>query len=282
MFRKMQSKFEVSGRASALIEALTLIPVAVRSFWCGATIYMSGRAGTPLRGLCIAAFDFLHRNRHAAPLDPQSREALAALIALGALANRLLDGKVGDCGPAVSKELWATLHVLKATQHRVLVQSYLKSIGTLERGRPAADNTPQGFASVVAYREDVIRLSLGAVAGIAGFSADLPAGIRATHNDDALNALYRIVMQCQIIDDVFDYRQDRAAGLPTFLSAHDDVTRALSEVRRAVKHYSDGRFSVQSGEMLLLSVSLAMTTRVARIVVAFGGLRWRLCSFAKG
>ena len=64
-----------------------------------------------------------------------------------------------------------------------------------------------------------MRLSLATVAAIALDAECLEDAIRATHRDGELEALCRIAMQCQIIDDVLDYSTDLAAGLPSFLTA---------------------------------------------------------------
>ena len=59
-----------------------------------------------------------------------------------------------------------------------------------------------------------MRLSLGMVASTALGYPSLEEGIQATHRDDDLRIVFRIVMLCQIIDDVLDYSKDAAAGLP--------------------------------------------------------------------
>ena len=61
----------------------------------------------------------------------------------------------------------------------------------------------------------------------------LDEGIRATHCDGDFNILFRIAMQCQIIDDVLDYSSDRSAGLTSFLTASASLPDAIERTHQA-------------------------------------------------
>lgn len=258
------------ARLTVVYEALALLPSAFRSLWLGTAIYMSGRSGTLLRVLCIAAYDVLHNARHGRPLDAQSRLALAALLELGAGANRLLDGKAATRDPQLAMKLRAVMRELRSRGHRSLVSSYLRHLIAQERLRPLPDGKHITAARIVAYREGVVRLSLGALATVACLTPDVSTGIRATRDESALNALFRIVMHCQIVDDVLDYRKDRAAGLPTFLTAHDRTAVALSQTLKAVIAYGETKAPIHTGATLLLRVGLVLVT----------GLTWTLVLLA--
>ena len=64
--------------------------------------------------------------------------------------------------------------------------------------------------------------------------------------------LFRIAMQCQIIDDVLDYPQDMSAGLPSFLTAAESLPQALELSRLAALGYADSRGLPQSGDLFSL------------------------------
>ena len=66
--------------------------------------------------------------------------------------------------------------------------------------------------------------------------------IRATHCDSDIAALFRIAMQCQIIDDVVDYRKDLCAGLPSFLTACAPLSQALTLTAEASRSYASGEY----------------------------------------
>ena len=51
--------------------------------------------------------------------------------------------------------------------------------------------------------------------------------IRAAHCDSDVDTLFRILMQCQIIDDVLDYAEDVSAGLPSFLTQSASLPQAM-------------------------------------------------------
>src|SRR5262249_13763845 len=156
----------------------------------------------------------------------------AALLDFGACANAAFDHK-----PWRRDELRATLRLLQAGGHGSLAIEYLRRLRELERGRPR----PGGdlpFQRVRSYREGVVRLSLGMVAATARGTGRLDEGIDAIGADGNLNLLFRVVMQCQIIDDVLDYSQDLSAGLPSFLTASGSLPLALESTRQASLSYA--------------------------------------------
>jgi hypothetical protein len=263
------------ARLTVVFEALALLPSAIRSLRLGTAIYMSGRSGTLLRALCIAAYDVLHKARYGQALDSQSRLALAALLELGAGANRLLDGKAETRDPQLTMKLRTAMRELRSRGHRSLVSSYLRHLIAQERLRPLPDGKHITAARIVAYREGVVRLSLGALATVASLTPDISTGIRATCDDSATNALFRIVMHCQIVDDVLDYRKDRAASLPTFLTAHDRTTFALSQTLKAVIAYGKTDAPIHSGATLLLRLGLVLLTGLTctLVLLAWPALR---------
>src|SRR5258707_11996155 len=78
---------------SAFYPRVKSILIAVRSIVRGLPLFVSARPETPLRVLCIMAFDMLHMLRNAKPLPMPKRKLLAALLDFGACANAALDKK---------------------------------------------------------------------------------------------------------------------------------------------------------------------------------------------
>ena len=177
-------------------------------------LFFSSTPRTPLRVLCVIAFDTIHVLRHSKPLPRQRIGVMAALLDFGACANATLDNK-----PYCPKEYEVTRQRLEKAGLSPAVDEYLRQLRELERHRPSARGDHRQFDEIRAYREAVARLSMGIVAATALGDECSENGIRATHSDDDLETLFRIVMQCQIIDDVLDYAKDTSAGLPSFLTA---------------------------------------------------------------
>src|SRR5687768_2864556 len=76
-----------------LYSRISSILIAARSMLRGLPLFVSVRPGTPLRVMCIIAFDTLHALRSAKPLPMPKVRMLAALLDLGACANATFDNK---------------------------------------------------------------------------------------------------------------------------------------------------------------------------------------------
>jgi hypothetical protein len=230
-------------------------------------IYFRGQTTTPLRALCIAAFDFLHATRHGRRLDMGTCGAIAAFLELGACMNRLLDGKLKHGESAERQQMKSYLEALKAQGQEELVRLYLECLQSLEHNRPAPGDGFFNFAGVLIYRQDVVRLSLGATSVLACLSPDLKSGITATQDENLVNILFRIVMLCQIIDDLIDARKDLAAGLPSFVTLFPDMKTALAKASNISQLYAAARYQIQSREMVLLKLLLVITATITRMVI---------------
>jgi len=111
------------------------------------------------------------------------------------------------------------------------------------------------------------------VATTANDNQCLDEGIRATYCDADLNILFRIVMQCQIIDDVLDYSKDISAGLPSFLTAYKSLPQAFELTRLAVHGYANNRDLPRTGDLFPLRSALFLVSTCAKLVIVLG--RWR-------
>jgi hypothetical protein len=219
------------------------------------------------------AFDTLHMLRTGKPLPWHQLPVLAALLDVGACANAALDRK-GGCGRAGR----GTLQLLADAGMGPSVADYLRRLGELETGRPSPGGSEGHFQTVASYREAVVRLSLGMLAATAVGSPGLDDGSRATYDDAALNVLFRIAMQCQIIDDIVDYPEDRAAGLPSFLTASGPLLRAFELTRRASLGYADACGLARRTDVFPLGCALTLVSFCVTVVTALG--HWRYASAA--
>ena len=150
---------------------------------------------------------------------------------------------------------------------------YLSRLRELEIRRPPVGGDHRRFEDVRSYREAVARLSLATLVALACDTGDVDAEIRATHYDSDLETLFRIVMQCQIIDDFVDYAIDRSAGLPSFLTACASLPQAMELTAAAARRYGTSRESPRDG-VLPLRMALRGCTLVTHLVVrSSGGLK---------
>jgi hypothetical protein len=192
---------------------------------------------------------------------------LAALLDFGACANASFDRKY-----CCRDEYRRTLQLLEDAGIGLSVVEYLRRLRELESRRPFPGGDYWQFREVRLYREAVVRLSLGMVAATASGNQSLDAGIRATDCDADLKILFRIVMQCQIIDDVLDYREDLSAGLPSFLTATRSLSQAFELTRLAALGYADDRDLPRTGDILPLRSALFLISACAKLVFVLGHL----------
>ena len=252
----------VGGRWKGWRDGIRSAGIAAVSLARGLSLLVSGRPGTPLRALCLAAFDTLHVLRLGKRLPTPELRTLAVLLDFGACANAAFDRK-GDC----RRDGRVTRRLLDGAEFGPVVAEYERRLGDLEGGRPRAGGDRGRFHQVRVYREAVVRLSLGMVATAARVAPGLDEAVAATAGDGGLNLLFRIVMQCQVIDDVLDYSPDRAAGLPTFLTACESLPEALELTRRAARGYADPG-GVRSAEELPFRAALVLVSACSRAIVS--------------
>ncbi len=247
-----------SGRISALL-------VAVTSFLRGLPLFFAARPRTPLRVLCLMAFDTFHRLRTSQRLPIQRIRLLATLLDFGACANAAFDGK-----KFCPQEFHRTRQLLEEAGFGSTAEEYWRRIQELERRRPDPGGNRMQFQRVRTYREDVVRLSLGVLTTTV-FGLDcLDDGIQTVRAEGDLAILFGIVMQCQIIDDVVDYSKDAAVGLPSFLTASESLQQAFELTCQASRCYSDDQDVPRSGNVLPLRLALFAVSAIAKLLVTLG------------
>ena len=236
----------------------------------GVPLFFSAAPKTPLRALCILALDTVGVLRASQPLSRQRRQDLATFLDFQASTNRVWDHK-----PFSATEYQELRRHLEKADLGRWVTEYLRLLSDLETRRPPVGGNVQGCDEVRSYREAVARLSLATLAAIATNAEGIEDGMRATYGDRDLAILFRMAMQCQIVDDVLDYRKDLRAGLPSFLTAPASIDDALSSTARAARTYgSPGRSG--EGSALPLEAALTVLTAVTKVLVLAASLRFRL------
>jgi hypothetical protein len=251
------------GRVRASLTAIHCLLRGLPLLFCGAP-------ATPLRVLCIMALDTLHVLRDSQPMPRKKISELAVFLDFQACTNAAWDHK-----NLCEADYRALRRRLEKAGLTFWIEAYLGRLDELERRRPPIGGDRRRFDDVRAYREAVVRISLAAVAAIALDAGCLDEALRATRCNSDLETLFRIAMQCQIIDDVMDYTEDRSAGLPSFLTASASLPLAMAWTADAVRSYSahDER---SAGAVYPLRIALHAVTAVTRLVLACrpaGGVR---------
>ena len=217
---------------------------------------------TPLRVLCIAALDTAHHLRHQTRMTRERVDALANFLDFGACTNAAWDGKLLD-----EAELASLRQRLDAAGEAARIEEYLARLADLESRRPSTGGNHRRFDEARTYREGVVRISLATATAIAMRTESVSAELRATDCDSNFEALFRIVMQCQIIDDVLDYGEDRARGLPSFLTAVAPLQQALVMTSGAVRAYGGQWERSAKPGVLPLRLSLRVITVLASLIL---------------
>ena len=253
------------GRVRASLVSVTCLLRGLPLLFCAAP-------RTPLRVLGIIALDTLHVLRYSQPLSRKTISDLALFLDLAGYANAAWDDK-SPC----AKEYLAIRCRLEAAGLGSRIEGYLGRLQELESGRPSIASDRQRFDEVRSYREAVARLSLATAADIA-FDArrreKSDGGVRASLCDADVDTLFRILMQCQIIDDILDYTEDVSASLPSFLTAAS-FPQALELTARAAHSYA-GEPERSSGDVVFpLRLALRAFAMATTLVVHIAYRRHR-------
>ena len=217
---------------------------------------------TPLRVLCIAALDTSHLLRHSKQMPRERVHALATFLDFGACTNAAWDHK-RLCGD----EYDAMRRRLDAAGLGAHVDEYLTRLHELESRRPSIGGDHRRFDEVRTYREAVVRISLATATAIAMNAASVEDELRATDRDSNFETLFRIVMQCQVIDDVLDYGEDRTAGLPSFLTSVASWRQAITMTAGAVRAYGGQWERSAQPSVWPLRLALRLVTALTSLIV---------------
>ena len=268
MFSTINGTVKRPGRVAA---SLTAAGSLVR----GLPLFVAGRPRTPLRALCIMAFDTVHVLRTSRRLSAGTIRTIAALLDFGACLNDLFDGEGFS-----RAEYRLTRRLLDADRAGAIADDYQERLRALEESRPLPGGNARQHAEAQGYRESVVRLSLGAIVATI-FGVTIDEGIRATQEDEDLEIVFRIVMLCQVIDDVIDFASDARNGLPSFLTAHSVPSQALALTLDAVLRYSDRSGVSSSAHLFPLRAGLAAMSTLSRVIILVSHWRMRLSSLRR-
>jgi hypothetical protein len=191
---------------------------------------------------------------------------LATFLDFQACTNAVWDGK-----PLCVEDYQAQRQCLEKAGLGSWIAEYVVRLRELETRRPPVGGDRRRFDAVRSYRESVARLSLATITAIALNAEGLDDGIRATHADGDVAALFRMAMQCQIIDDVVDYEEDLSAGLPSFMTASALLPQALSWTAEAARSYALVPGHSASRSVFPVRVALHLVTTVTKLVIAVAG-----------
>ncbi|WP_145450895.1 hypothetical protein [Gimesia panareensis] len=244
---------------------LAAIRIALISFLRGIPLFFTSRPGTPLRVLCLMAFDTVHVLRTSRRLSVQKIRELAALLDFGSYANDYYDGKQFSF-----EKYQMTRRLLKAHDSKLVVREYLNRLRELEKQRPATGGDDRRHSQAQLYREVVVRLSLGMLAAASLEEMTVEEGIEATLQTADFELLFRIVMLCQVIDDVIDYRQDADAGLPGLMTCSTSPTRALKLTSASAARYADQRSLSTSPALFPFRLALWGVAALTRTAILYG------------
>lgn len=237
--------------------------VSAACFLRGLPLFVASQPKTPLRVLGIVAFDTLHVLRRSRWLPHKRISDLAVFLDFQGCANAAWDRK-----DFCQAELARNRQRLEDAGLGACIDAYLHRLGELESRRPPVGGNRVRFDEVRSYREAVVSLSIRTAAAIALNDGRFDG---VAQDDYDVDTLCRVLMQCQIIDDVMDYAEDRSAGLPSLLTASASLSEAMGMTAEAVRAYGSGS---SRDAILPLRVALGVFTVVTMIVVR--GARWRL------
>ena len=241
---------------------LTACLVSIACFLRGVPLFFCATPRTPLRVLCIIAFDTLHVLRTSRPLPRHRVRQLAALLDFGACANSVMDHKQLEPG-----EFQMTRQRLEIAGISPVVEHYLRQLQELEGERPSPGGDDHRFDDIRAYRQAIAKIWLRMIATIAFNPTSTEDGTWSIQWDDDLEMLFRIVMQCQIIDDVLDYAEDDSAGLPSFLTASLSLPHSLHRTAQAARSYGSHSDLSQSADLFPLRAAVVAVSGLAQLVI---------------
>jgi hypothetical protein len=253
-----------SVRTGPVRASLAFVACLLRSV----PLFFGAAPKTPLRVLAIVAVDTLHLLRQSQCLPRKRIHELAWLIDFQGCANAAWDHKTLS-----QADYEAVQQRLVDAGWGACIDEYLRQLRELESRRPAIGE--DRFDDVRSYREEVARLAVSTVAAIA-LNAECGAeDIRARRCDDDVELLFRILMQCQIIDDVIDYPLDASGGLPSFLTVSASLPRALAFTEAAARLYAARPEKSSRPAVFPVRATLSAVSVVTKLFVRLARLRLR-------
>lgn len=209
----MEPSETLNSRVDSLVEASRPTPIAgiLRSIGTAVSalavclpMLCASRPRTPLRVLCVAAFEYLARLA-GGTLGRQRRLALACACDFGSLRDGYYDRQTLD-----RTEYRCLRRTLRRVAPVAPTSRYTQQLRKAERGRPVlSTGAPDLANATIDYRASVIVLSLRWLEAICGFSLER---VR-------FHSLVSLVCLLQLADDLLDWKKDQACGNPSYVTA---------------------------------------------------------------
>src|SRR5262245_51690843 len=235
---------------SRITELARCAGTAVSAVMVCSPMLVAARPKTPLRVLCIAAFEYLARLR-GGTLGSRRRLAMAHACDFGSLRDDYYDHQRLD-----ATEYRSLRCKLRRMAPEPATSRYIQQLRQAERSRPVlASDTPGIADSIIAYRTSVLDVSLRWLQEISGLSVE-PV---------KFHALLSVVGLMQVADDLLDWKDDEAVRLPSYVTGflRDRPRIAVARLLRA------------HADALLLRTFGAARQDAASVPFAIGGvLTW--------
>ena len=228
----------------------------------GLRLFFGAAPRTTLRALGVIALDMLHVLRYSQPLPARRAAELATFLDFQGCVNAAWDHK-----PFCPVDSQALRDRLEDSGLGPCVGRYVAMLRELESRRPSVGGDHRSFDAARSYREAVAFLAISTAAGLALDNVPRGPDTDLARTDPNVNTLFRILMQCQIIDDLLDYSADRAAGLPTFLTSSASLPQAMDWTEEASRSYSARPCGSSANAVFPLRVALAAFTAATRLLL---------------
>ena len=189
---------------TGITELVRIAGPAVSAVIVCSPMLLEARPRTPLRVLCIAAFEFLARLR-GTTLGRRRRLAIAHACDFGSLRDEYYDQQKLDL-----REYRSLRSALRSMVPEAATVRYIQQLRKAERGRPILSASTPGVAiATIGYRASVINLSLRWLQVISDLTVERVK----------FHSLVSLVCLMQLADDLLDWRDDQAARCPSYVTA---------------------------------------------------------------
>ena len=187
-----------------ITEFIRVAGKAVAAVMVCSPMLLQRRPRTPLRVLCIAAFEYLARLR-GGTLGRGRRQAIAHACDFGSLRDEYYDERKLDV-----TEYRSLRRALRRLAPEGATFRYIQQLRKAERGRPKLSGVTPGITkATIAYRGSVIHLSLRWMQAISGLSVE-----RVN-----CRSMVNLVCLMQLADDLLDWKKDQAGRCPSYVTA---------------------------------------------------------------
>lgn len=187
-----------------IIELVRVAIKAASAVMVCSPMLLAARPKTPLRVLCIAAFEFLAR-LGGSTIGKRRRLAMAHACDFASLRDGYYDHRRLDL-----TEYRSLRGELRGMAPEEATFRYIRELRQAERGRPILSAGNPGIANaVIAYRTTVLDVTLRWLQEISGLKIEPPR----------FHVLLSVAGLTQLADDLLDWKDDQAVGSPSYVTA---------------------------------------------------------------